>query len=254
MNAGPIVADLLLQRVQGQRPVTLIGYSIGARLIFYALLELANMNAFGLVEDVYLFGAPVVASEEEWRKAASVVGGRFVNAYSTKDWILGFFYRTTNLGRKSVAGLHSITGVKGLENVDVSEEVPGHNAYREVLPILLFNLGVPVTSVELQDLNKNAGNSDEDRAMISELEKAAELLEEHEKRKKNVWPWQWSLWDSSPSTQTQSSISQTATRSEVDAAARQLADLGVTLKEVPSTLPALVMDNDKSEEHKPNSD
>ncbi|KAJ1871267.1 hypothetical protein LPJ55_004006 [Coemansia sp. RSA 990] len=253
MNAGPIVADLLLQRVQGQRPVTLIGYSIGARLIFYALLELANMNAFGLVEDVYLFGAPVVASEEEWRKAASVVGGRFVNAYSTKDWILGFFYRTTNLGRKSVAGLHPITGVEGLDNVDVSEEVPGHNAYREVLPILLFNLGVPVTSVELQDSKENTGNSEEDRAMISELEKAAELLEEHEKRKKNVWPWQWSLWDSSPSTQAQPSTSQTATCSEVDAAARQLADLGVTIKEVPSTLPALVVDNDKPEELQPNS-
>ncbi|KAJ2653155.1 hypothetical protein IWW40_000809 [Coemansia sp. RSA 1250] len=253
MNAGPIVADLLLQRVQGQRPVTLIGYSIGARLIFYALLELANMNAFGLVEDVYLFGAPVVASEEEWRKAASVVGGRFVNAYSTKDWILGFFYRTTNLGRKSVAGLHPITGVEGLDNVDVSEEVPGHNAYREVLPILLFNLGVPVTSVELQDSKENTGNSEEDRAMISELEKAAELLEEHEKRKKNVWPWQWSLWDSSPSTQAQPSTSQAATCSEVDAAARQLADLGVTIKEVPSTLPALVVDNDKPEELQPNS-
>ncbi|KAJ2877875.1 hypothetical protein IWW38_006464, partial [Coemansia aciculifera] len=72
LKAGPVVADLLLQRVQGQRPVTLIGYSIGARLIFYALLELANMNAYGLVEDVYLFGAPVIASEEEWRLAASV--------------------------------------------------------------------------------------------------------------------------------------------------------------------------------------
>ncbi|KAJ2855590.1 hypothetical protein FB639_006215, partial [Coemansia asiatica] len=54
-KAGPVVADLLLQRVQGQRPVTLIGYSIGARLIFYLLVELAKMNAFGLVEDVYLF-------------------------------------------------------------------------------------------------------------------------------------------------------------------------------------------------------
>ncbi|KAJ2790235.1 hypothetical protein H4R21_006556, partial [Coemansia helicoidea] len=51
-KAGPVVADLLLQRVQGQRPVTLVGYSIGARLIFYALLELAKMSAFGLVEDV----------------------------------------------------------------------------------------------------------------------------------------------------------------------------------------------------------
>ncbi|KAJ2498480.1 hypothetical protein GGH96_004264 [Coemansia sp. RSA 1972] len=256
LKAGPIVADLLLQRVQGQRPVTLVGYSIGARLIFYALLELANMNAFGLVGDVYLFGTPVVASEEEWRIAASVVGGRFVNAYSTKDWILSFFYRTTNLGRKSVAGLHPISGVNALENVDVSDDVPGHNAYREVLPILLYNLGVSVTTVELPDLNEKLGDSEEDRAMISELEKAAGMLEEHEKRKKNIWPWQWSLWDSASSastcqaapTATHQSASLSAACEETDAAARELAELGIDVKEVPSTLPALVVDRCNSDD------
>ncbi|KAJ2698236.1 hypothetical protein FB645_005689 [Coemansia sp. IMI 203386] len=252
-KAGPVVADLLLQRVQGQRPVTLIGYSIGARLIFYLLVELANMNAFGLVEDVYLFGAPVVASEEEWRLAASVVGGRFVNAYSTKDWILGFFYRTTNLGRQSIAGMHPISGVNGLENVDVSGEVPGHNAYREVIPLLLRNLGVPVTSVLLHDPNENPGESEDDRAMINELEKAAEMLEEHEKNKKNIWPRRWQFWDSGSSSRAAATASSSeaapvspplsvvSAQENLDAATRELAQLGIHVKEVPSTLPALVV-------------
>ncbi|PIA13468.1 DUF726-domain-containing protein [Coemansia reversa NRRL 1564] len=259
-NAGPVMADLLLQRVQGQRPVTLVGYSIGARLIFYALLELANMNAYGLIEDVYLFGAPVVASEEEWRIAASVVGGRFINAYSSKDWILGFFYRTTNLGRSSVAGLHPISGVNGLENIDVSEEVPGHNAYREVLPFLLHRLGVVVTSVELHDPNETNGSTKEDHEIISELEKAAEMLEEHEKRKKNIWPWRWSFWERAQNIQNKSpeSLPQMSTayqsppplpsygvNDEVDAAAHELSELGVNFKEVPSTLPTLVIDQSK---------
>ncbi|KAJ2718193.1 hypothetical protein GGI07_005855, partial [Coemansia sp. Benny D115] len=282
-SAGPVVADLLLQRVQGQRPVTLIGYSIGARLIFYMLIELAKMNAFGLVEDVYLFGAPVIASEEEWRMAASVVGGRFVNAYSTKDWILGFFYRTTNIGRKSIAGMHPITGVNGLENVDVSSEVPGHNAYREVIPLLLQNMGVSVTSTELHDPNENPGESDDDRAMINELEKAAEMLEEHEKKKKKIWPHRWSFWDTSTSpkdeslcstskasepstsvdpTSSPASVSASASASasataalaavahgptaqnEVDSAARELAELGIQIKEVPTTLPTLIIGNE----------
>ncbi|KAJ2808864.1 hypothetical protein H4R20_000557 [Coemansia guatemalensis] len=249
-NAGPVMADLLLQRVQGQRPVTLVGYSIGARLIFYTLLELANMNAYGLVEDVYLFGAPVVASEKEWRTAAGVVGGRFVNAYSTKDWILGFFYRTTNLGRNSVAGLHPISGVNGLENVDVSDEVPGHNAYREVLPLLLHRLGVVVTSVELHDPNEIKGDSEEDHAIISELEKAAEMLEEHEKKKKNIWPWRWSFWERSQSIEDNTSKTQQSSPSlspfdahgEVNAAAHELSELGIDFKEVPSTLPTLVIE------------
>ncbi|KAJ1826292.1 hypothetical protein LPJ56_002254 [Coemansia sp. RSA 2599] len=254
-KAGPVVADLLLQRVQGQRPVTLIGYSIGARLIFYLLLELAKMNAFGLVEDVYLFGAPVVASEEEWRLAASAVGGRFVNAYSTKDWILGFFYRTTSLGRRSIAGMHPITGVNGLENVDVSSEVPGHNAYREVVPLLLHRMGVPVTSVLLHDPNENPGESEDDRAMINELEKAAEMLEEHEKNKKTIWSRRWQFWDSGSSSRATAAAASgpepapsethpppvASAQSDLEAATRELAELGVHIKEVPSTLPALVL-------------
>ncbi|KAJ2793036.1 hypothetical protein H4R21_006050 [Coemansia helicoidea] len=207
------------------------------------------MSAFGLVEDVYLFGAPIVASEEEWRLAASVVGGRFVNAYSTRDWILGFFYRTTSLGRRSIAGLHPITGINALENVDVSDEVPGHNAYREVLPLLLHQLGVPVTSVELHADDPAAtaegqGASKEDRTMLAELERAAELLEEHEKKKKNIWPWRWGFWGSRPPAQT-GEAPPTAPDDDVATAARELAELGVDVKEVPSTLPALVIAQDK---------
>ncbi|KAJ2812009.1 hypothetical protein H4S07_001694 [Coemansia furcata] len=254
-KAGPVVADLLLQRVQGQRPVTLVGYSIGARLIFYALLELANMNAYGLVEDVYLFGAPVIASDEEWRIAASVVGGRFVNAYSSKDWILGFFYRTTNLGRRSIAGMHPILGVNGLENIDVSAEVPGHNAYRDVIPLLLHDMGVPVTSTALHDPNEKIGDNDDDRAMINELERAAELLEEHDKKKKKMWAQRWAFWNSNSNkpdavdnadARPLSSANPTApaasdVKDEADAAARELAELGISVKEVPSTLPVLVL-------------
>ncbi|KAJ2161662.1 hypothetical protein GGF46_001255 [Coemansia sp. RSA 552] len=256
-KAGPVIADLLLQRVQGQRPVTLIGYSVGARLIFYTLLELANMNAYGLVEDVYLFGAPVVESEKQWRKAASVVGGRFVNAYSTKDWILGFFFRTSNLSRSSVAGLQPVTGVNGLENVDVSNEVPGHNAYREVLPILLHDIGVPVTSAELHDPNDKPGDSEDDRAIITELEKAAELLEEHEKKKNNIWPWRWPFWESGAAKPNDASAPPPpfpSAHSEADAAARELAELGINIKEVPSTLPALVMNGNSNTDGKRNTD
>jgi surfactin synthase thioesterase subunit len=50
---------LFLQGCHGGRPVTLIGCSMGARLIFHTLLELSRLGAHGCVENVILLGAPL---------------------------------------------------------------------------------------------------------------------------------------------------------------------------------------------------
>lgn len=59
-KAGLILADALANNAHQDRPVTLIGYSLGARAIFYCLRELALRGKFGIVEDVFLFGTPVL--------------------------------------------------------------------------------------------------------------------------------------------------------------------------------------------------
>lgn len=87
--AGLILADSLIDRNLGVRPITLVGFSLGSRLIFSCLRELAHRRAFGLVQNVYLFGSPVVAKEEDYLRARTVVSGRFVNGYASNDWILG---------------------------------------------------------------------------------------------------------------------------------------------------------------------
>ena len=87
--AGLILADSLIDRNLGARPVTLVGFSLGARVIFAALRELANKGAYGLVENVYLFGSPIVANKDDYLLARTVVSGRFVNGYASNDWILG---------------------------------------------------------------------------------------------------------------------------------------------------------------------
>ena len=46
-QAGRLLAQLLMQGGHGDRPVTLIGYSMGARLVFHCLLELARNNCKG---------------------------------------------------------------------------------------------------------------------------------------------------------------------------------------------------------------
>lgn len=48
-RAGMVLADTLIAQVQESRPVTLIGFSLGARVIYYCLLELAKKSAFGMI-------------------------------------------------------------------------------------------------------------------------------------------------------------------------------------------------------------
>ncbi len=48
-KSGYVLADILIERVQGNRPTTLIGYSTGAVVIWECLLELAKRKENGLV-------------------------------------------------------------------------------------------------------------------------------------------------------------------------------------------------------------
>ena len=82
-EAGRQLAEVLLTREQGQRPVTLVGFSLGARVIYYCLREMAiqKSRCHGIVQDAILIGAPVTASPAEWQNFTRVVSGRLVNGY-----------------------------------------------------------------------------------------------------------------------------------------------------------------------------
>ncbi|KHG10124.1 Transmembrane and coiled-coil domain-containing 4 [Gossypium arboreum] len=77
------------------RPVTLIGFSLGARVILKCLQCLAETQGdnAGLVERVILLGAPIPIKDEKWEDARKMVAGRFVNVYHTNDWTLGIIFR-----------------------------------------------------------------------------------------------------------------------------------------------------------------
>ena len=138
-KAGEVLADALINRAQGERPITLVGFSLGARLIYACLQSLAKRKAFGLVEDVILIGAPAPADASAWCKIRTVVVGRVVNVYSTNDYVLAFLYRTSSV-QLGVAGLQNID-VHGVENLDVSELVSGHTMYRYLIGTILTRIG-----------------------------------------------------------------------------------------------------------------
>ena len=169
-KAGAVLADALINRAQGERPVTLLGYSLGARVIYSCLLSLAARRAFGLVENVVLMGAPVPSDAADWRVLRAAVTGRLANVYSANDYVLGFLYRTSSV-QLGVAGLQRVDGVPGVENVDVSAAISGHLRYRHLVGRILRTVG-------FEDLDLEAVQREE--------EAFQKMLEHEEAQRKQV--------------------------------------------------------------------
>ena len=177
--AGLILADSIIDRNLGLRPITLVGFSLGSRVIFSALKELAKRGALGLVQNVYMFGSPIVANKEDYSRARTVVSGRFLNGYASNDWILGYLFRATSGGIMRVAGLASVD-VPGIENKDVTALVPGHMAYRGMMPLLLEEVGWVVDGLEFTEIEDPDPEAHEkrQRELINEIEAARREIDE----------------------------------------------------------------------------
>ena len=171
-----------MHRNIGQRPISLAGFSLGARVIYYCLLELAKHKAYGLIQDVYLFGTPVIIKQKECLKVQSVVAGRIVNGYKSNDWILGYLFRasTTEMGR--VAGLRPIENCGDLENLDCTELVGGHLMYRDCIPKLMKEAGFLVVSEEFSELEDPDPDKHREKqiALYDEIEEAKKLVAQEE--------------------------------------------------------------------------
>ncbi|XP_067422986.1 transmembrane and coiled-coil domain-containing protein 4 isoform X2 [Emydura macquarii macquarii] len=132
-EVGKHLAQILLSRQQGKRPVTLIGFSLGARVIYFCLKEMAQeKDCEGIIEDVVLLGAPVEGEAKYWKVLTKVVSGRIINGYCRGDWLLGFVYRTSS-AQLNVAGLQPVSlEDRRMVNVDLSSVLAGAAAHLAV--------------------------------------------------------------------------------------------------------------------------
>ena len=169
-QAGEELARSLLLSRAGQRPVTLIGFSFGARIIYACLKELAKLQEewedyhdmidhdkeltpseqryfaklgtkfkgmrepSSVVEDAVIMGLPNHLSLTSWRACRQVVGGRLVNCYSNKDLILSLMFQAKRFSPGIQTILKPVCGTcevrePGVENIDVSDLVLGHQDY-----------------------------------------------------------------------------------------------------------------------------
>nr|XP_028597436.1 transmembrane and coiled-coil domain-containing protein 4 isoform X2 [Podarcis muralis] len=151
-EVGKHLARILLSRHQGKRPVTLIGFSLGARVIYFCLQEMAKEeDCRGIVEDVVLLGAPVEGEAKYWKQIAKVVSGRIINGYCRGDWLLRYVYRTSSV-QLNVAGLQPVNlDDRRMVNVDLSSIVSGHLDYMKQMDTILKAVGVKTKQCRLEE-------------------------------------------------------------------------------------------------------
>uniref|UniRef100_UPI00398EF40C transmembrane and coiled-coil domain-containing protein 4 isoform X1 n=2 Tax=Pristiophorus japonicus TaxID=55135 RepID=UPI00398EF40C len=151
-EVGKHLAQVLLSRQQGKRPVTLVGFSLGARVIYFCLQELVQeKDSEGIIEDVVLLGAPVEGGAKYWKPLTKVVAGRIINGYCRGDWLLNFVYRSSSV-QLNVAGLQPIAmDDKKMINVDLSSIVNGHLDYMKQMDTILKTIGVKTKECRLED-------------------------------------------------------------------------------------------------------
>lgn len=268
--AGLILADTLVHRHLGVRPVSLVGYSLGARVIFYCLVELSRMKAYGIVQDVFLFGAPITANNKQWREVSSVVSGRFVNGFNRADWILGYLFRATTGGLSTVAGLRPVEYVHRLENLDITHLVKGHMQYRETMPKLMREVGFVVTADHFDELEPDPeakpigkfilgkkGKKEIKRERQRERIREQEIEQKQEQktsafarlmRRKKVESKAQAEEYNEDDDDEESVTSSTSTEVlwDIDKIREELASEGVEVREIESTLPTLVMKSSDS--------
>lgn len=147
-KTGKVLATLLSERAFGNRPVTLIGYSLGALVIYTALVDLASRSSketIHLIDSVYIFGLPASLDLKQWASIRRLASGRVINGYSENDWILGVLGRVTSDG--GLKGNFNIAGMKPIELQDVENlkwDVGGHLGWRSCVGQCLQHLDVKV--------------------------------------------------------------------------------------------------------------
>lgn len=140
-KAGVTLADAIMRsKFQGDRPVSLIGFSLSARVIYTCLMVLAERRCFGLIDSVVMMGLPAPSESRVWLALKSVVAGRLINVYSENDYILGFLCRTSNI-HFGIAGLEEVQGADGVENYNATRSMDGHLAYSKIASQVLREIG-----------------------------------------------------------------------------------------------------------------
>lgn len=129
---GAALADILVRVEQG--PFTLVGHSLGARVMANAASALGTREE-SILADVHLLGV-AMSRKKDWRMLDASVQGSVFNYWSDRDKVLGNLYRAAEFGSTPV-------GLKGfkplyphMKNINLSRRVGSHSGYFELTPLV----------------------------------------------------------------------------------------------------------------------
>lgn len=119
------------------RPIRLVGHSLGARVVLSALETLDYWGATDAVRSATLLGGAAddqsVSTEERYGTAIESVTGQFDNYYKTDDQVLSWAYSLgefdTAVGEQGIED--GKTPPSNYEDHDVTNTVPDHGSYYE---------------------------------------------------------------------------------------------------------------------------
>ncbi|MEO1133007.1 MAG: DUF726 domain-containing protein, partial [Cyanobacteria bacterium J06639_1] len=149
----------ILERGFSDRPLTLVGFSLGGRAIAYAMEYLAAHDGYGLVDNIYLFGSAISTTNPRIYYLTEMSAGHVVNVYSRKDVILNYWYRAMQ-GFSTAIGLTALDR-EGIIDYDATDEVGGHFQYPKKLGEILYTIRrelgeAPIVTANAPQMNVNA--------------------------------------------------------------------------------------------------
>ena len=123
-----VILSSIISRIP-RRQFYLVGNSLGA-LVCCETAKVLSTTGKKKIKELHMLGA-AVSQENDWHFIRNGIEGNICNYFSKKDWVLYGLYYGAQFGKKAI-GYHGIPNPpKGVINVNVTKEVPGHAFYRE---------------------------------------------------------------------------------------------------------------------------
>jgi pimeloyl-ACP methyl ester carboxylesterase len=132
-----MLADAIA-RMPDDHSIILAGHSLGARVIFYALLALSTRKT-KKVKNVILAGGAVSKTDiTGWENALEAVSGKIYNFYTDKDKILKYAYKTANAFQSEPIGLGPINSTDdNIININCSKIIHKHSEWKTSINSML---------------------------------------------------------------------------------------------------------------------